>query len=94
MVSANVKATYLVNVINKKWLLYPINVHKRYTFSKLEIQCKRTCIFHLILVAIPSSLILPVKSVKRDESCLSIVPKVALISKNMHGEMNKEAANS
>ena len=60
MISANVKADVKQQEI--KELVDPsFNFYKKY-FQNLECNVKQACIFHLILLRIPSSLILSVKT--------------------------------
>ena len=57
MISADIKTD--VSQQEMKELVVAFNFH-RSTFSKLEIQVKQACVFHLILDGIPSRLILTI----------------------------------
>ena len=59
MISADIKTD--VSQQEMKELVVSFNFH-RCTFSKLEIQVKQACVFHLILDDIPSRLILMIKN--------------------------------
>ena len=60
MISADVKAK-IKNQEIKELVAYLIHFYKKY-LQNLKYNVKRACIFHLILVGIPSSLILSVKN--------------------------------
>ena len=59
MISADIKTD--VSQQEMKELVVSFNFH-RSAFSKLEIQVKQACVFHLILDDIPSRLILTIKN--------------------------------